>query len=314
MPIASDTSLATTIAGLTLRNPVILAAGTAGTLNELERVCPLGKVGGLVTKSLTPEAREGNETWRILECRGGMLNAIGLANPGIGAFTEHLAQRAAGMATTVIGSAAGFSVDDYVKVVAGLDEWAERGIPAIEVNVSCPNVKTGTEFGHSAGMIRELMMAVRPVAHTAKLFVKLSPVTPDLLGVARAAVDAGADGLTICNTIPAMGIDVETRRARLANVTGGLSGPALHAVAVRLVHEVYRGVAKGAGVPIIGCGGVMNWRDAAEFILAGATGVEMGTALFVDPRSPARVVRGLARWVRGQGCRSVGELVGAMVA
>lgn len=308
----NDSRLHTTLAGLALRNPIILAAGTAGTLNELEGVCPLENVGGLITKSLTPEPREGNDTWRILECRAGMLNAIGLANPGIDAFAANLAQRAEHIPTTVIGSAAGFSVDDYVKVVAGLDDWAERGIPAIELNVSCPNVKIGTEFGHSPALIRELMLAVRPIAQKAKLFVKLSPVTPDLVGVARAAIDAGADGLTISNTIPALAIDVETRRPRLANITGGLSGPALHPVSVKLVYDVYRHVAKSAGVPIIGAGGVFQWQDAAEFILAGATAVQMGTALFADPRSPARVAKGLAEWVRRQGCVNVKELVGNM--
>jgi dihydroorotate dehydrogenase (NAD+) catalytic subunit len=315
VPVAPSPTLATTIAGLTLRNPVILAAGTAGTLTELVGVCPLERVGGLVTKSLTPLPRDGNEAWRIVECRGGvgMLNAIGLANPGIDAFTANLAERAAHLPTTVIASAAGFSIDDYVKVVAALDDWAERGIPAIELNVSCPNVRTGTEFGHSPALLRDLMLAVRPMAAKARLFVKLSPAAPDLVAVARAAIDAGADALTIGNTFPAMAIDVETRRPRLANVTGGLSGPGLHPIAVRQVHEVYRSVARAAAVPIIGVGGVLTWRDAAEFILAGASAVQMGTALFADPRSPARVARGLERWVRRQGCAGVGDLVGAVI-
>jgi len=309
-----DPILVTNLAGLSLRNPVMLAAGTHGTLDEFGDVCPLDTVGAVVTKSLTPEPREGNPTWRILDVRGGagMLNAIGLANPGVDRFCEHLAERAAGMPTVVVGSAAGFSIEDYVRVVGTLDAWGDRGIPAIELNVSCPNVRTGTEFGHSPGLIRELMTAVRPAATRTKLFVKLSPVTPDLVGVARAAIEAGADALTLCNTMPAMAIDVRTRRPRLANVTGGLSGPGVHPVAVRLVHEVYRGVAKDAGVPIIGVGGVMGWEDAAEFILAGATAVQMGTALLADPRSPRRVVAGLRRWVRGQGAGSVSELIGAL--
>ncbi len=304
--------LRTNLAGLDLVNPVILAAGTAGTLGELGEVLDLSRVGAVVTKSITAKAREGNDTWRILECRAGMLNAIGLANPGIEAFEEHYLPGAGGLGTTVIGSVAGFAVDEYVMVAASLDEWADQGIRAIEVNVSCPNVRTGTEFGHSAPAIRELIAAVRPVVTRAKLFVKLSPVTLEIVPVARAAVEAGADGLTISNTIPAMAVDVETRRPRLANVTGGLSGPALHPVAVRLVHEVYQKVAKDAGVPIIGAGGVMKWSDAAEFILAGATAVQMGTALFADPRSPLRVASGLARWVGRQGCASVAELVGAV--
>jgi len=308
--VSSSPILATSLAGLTLRNPVLLAAGTHGTLDEFGEVCPLDRLGGVVAKSLTPEPREGNETWRVIDVRCGMMNAIGLANPGVDRFCEHLAERAASMPTVVIGSAAGFSVEDYVRVVGALDAWAERGIPAIEVNVSCPNVRTGTEFGETPALIRELMTAVRPAALKAKLFVKLSPVTPDIVSVARAAIEAGADGLTISNTIPAMAIDVRSRRPRLANVTGGLSGPALHPIAVRLVYEVYRKVAKDAGVPIIGAGGVMRWEDAAEFILAGATAVEMGTALFADPRSPLKVVRGLERWARSQGVGSITELVG----
>jgi dihydroorotate dehydrogenase (NAD+) catalytic subunit len=218
----------------------------------------------------------------------------------------------------VIGSVAGFSIDDYVVVAARFNEWTDGGIKAIELNVSCPNVRTGTEFGASPAALSELLKAVRPQVTRARLFVKLSPAAPDIVAVAAAAVDGGADGLTICNTMPGMAIDPATRRPRLANVTGGLSGPALHPIAVRLVHEVYRRVAKdargnGRGVPIIGAGGVMTWEDAAEFILAGATAVQMGTALFVDPRSPLSVIRGLEHWAGKQKCESIGELVGAVV-
>ncbi len=361
MVVGTNESILTTqLAGLSLRNPVLLAAGTAGVLDELwsdegknggprtgRRRGPLdlSRVGGVVTKSITPEPREGNDTWRIIESRAGMLNAIGLANPGIAAFDEHIAPRAAGVPTTVIGSAAGFSIDDYVRVAACMDEWAEpgfsrvarvkrsseepsgdrdsavmagggaaggtAGIQAIELNVSCPNVRTGLEFGLAPEHLLDLMRAVRPVVRRAKLLVKLSPATPSIVNVARAAIDGGADALTLGNTYPAMAIDVHTRRPRLSNVTGGLSGPGLHPIAVRIVHEVYRKLAKDRGVPIIGTGGVMRWEDAAEFILAGASAVQMGTALFVDPRSPLRVIDGLAKWVRKQGCSSIAELVGA---
>lgn len=304
--------LSTNLAGISLRNPVILAAGTCGVLDEFGQVLDLGRVGAVTTKSITREPREGNETWRIIECRGGagMLNAIGLANPGLDAFLEHYAPRARAMPCVVIASVAGFSVEDYVTVAAHLEEWAEGGIPAIELNVSCPNVKSGTEFGAAPAPLRELVEAVRAVVRRARLIVKLGPMTPDLPLVARAAINAGADALTICNTIPAMAIDVHTRRARLANVTGGLSGPALHPVAVKLVHDIRRQVA--GDTPIIGAGGVMAWQDAAEFILAGASCVQMGTALFADPRAPLKVVRGLERWVRRQGRATVEELVGAV--
>lgn len=319
----ADAILATDLAGVLLRTPVILAAGTCGSLDEMGDVLDLARVGALVTKSVTPLPREGNHTWRILECRAGMLNAIGLANGGLDHFLEHLAPRVASVPTRVIGSAAGFSIEDYVMVAAHLDEV--EALAAIELNVSCPNVRGGVEFGLDPAALRELVAAVRPVVARHPLFVKLSPIAagnPSMVEVARAAIDPGgrgpggrrpgADALVIANTVPAMAIDVRTRRPRLAHVTGGLSGPAIHPVAVRLVHDVHRGVAKDAGVPIVGVGGVMTWRDAAEFILAGAAAVQMGTALFADPRSPIKVARGLARWTRRQGAASIGAMVGGV--
>ncbi len=293
---------------------MILAAGTAGLLDEMADVLDLSRIGGVTTKSITRLPREGNPTWRIIEHRAGMLNAIGLANPGFEEYEQHVLPRAAKVPATVIGSVAGFSVDDYVIVAAMFDEWHDRGIKAVEINVSCPNVQTGTEFEHSPEMLGQLLAAVRPAVRRVPLILKLSPTSREVVSLARVAVSDKhrVDALTISNTIPGMAVDVGTRKPRLANVTGGFSGPGLHPVAVRLVHEVYRKVAKEAGVPIIGAGGVMTWRDAAEFILVGASAVQMGTALFADPRSPLKVVKGLARWVRGQGCTSVGELVGAV--
>lgn len=307
-----EPTLATTLAGVPLRNPVILAAGTCGHLDEMAEVLDLSRVGAVVTKSITPLPRDGNPTWRILECRAGMLNAIGLANGGLDHFMEHLAPRIPSVPTRVIGSVAGFSVEDYVMVAAHLEEV--EGLAAVELNVSCPNVRGGVEFGLDPGALRELTAAVRAVLTRKPMFVKLSPIAaghPSMVEVARAAVASGANALCIANTVPAMAIDVRTRRPRLANVTGGLSGPAVHPIAVKLVHDVYRGLAREAGVPIIGIGGVMTWEDAAEFVLAGAAAVEMGTALFADPRAPLRVVRGLEQWVRDQG-RPFPSLVGAL--
>lgn len=304
--------LATDFAGISLRNPVLLAAGTCGTLDEMADVLDLSRIGGVVSKSITPQPREGNPTWRILPARAGMLNAIGLANPGIDAFESHYLPRAAALPCAVICSVAGFCVEDYVQVAAVMDEWHDKGVTAIELNISCPNVKAGTEFGSSPALTRELVTAVRAMAKRCKLLAKLSPTAPELPLIVRAAIEAGIDGLTISNTIPAMAIDVHTRRPRLANTTGGLSGPALHPVAVRLVHEIYRKVCKDTGTPIIGVGGVTRWEDAAEFILAGATAVQIGAALFADPRAPLAIVRGLEKWVRGQGCATIQELVGAL--
>ena len=313
------------LAGMPLASPVILAAGTAGTLDEMGDVLDLSRVGALVTKSITRQPREGNPTWRILECKVGMLNAIGLANVGIEHFEAHIAPRVAGVPTTVIGSIAGFSIDDYVQVAAAMD--GIEAMPAVELNVSCPNVRGGTEFGSEPGLLRELVGAVRPALPSTRLFVKLSPVAVasphGVADFARAAIDAGAqpagpnqrpgaDGLCIANTMPAMGIDVRTRRARLANATGGLSGPAVHPIAVKLVYDAYRLVCRDSGTPIVGIGGVLGWDDAAEFILAGASAVEIGTGLFADPRLPLKVQRGLERWVRAQGASGIGELVGAV--
>jgi dihydroorotate dehydrogenase (NAD+) catalytic subunit len=309
-----DPILAVDLAGLKLRNPVMLAAGTAGTLDEMADVMDLSRVGAVVTKSITLLPREGNQTWRIVPSKAGMLNAIGLANIGLDEFLSSVAPRITSVPTAVIGSIAGFSVDDYVRVAAAMDDL--ETLRAVELNVSCPNVHGGTEFGADAGLLRGLIGAVRPVLKNTRLLVKLSPVAVSAPGntmvdLARAAIEGagrpdgpnqrpGADALCISNTMPAMAIDVRTRRPVLANVTGGLSGPAIHPIVVRLIHLVYQQVAKPAGVPIVGIGGVLSWDDAAEFVLAGASAVQMGTALFADPRAPARVARGLASWAKEQ--------------
>jgi dihydroorotate dehydrogenase (NAD+) catalytic subunit len=303
------------LAGLRLRNPVMLAAGTAGYVDEMAGAMDLSRLGGLVTKSITGDAREGNPTWRILECRTGMLNAIGLANVGAAGFEREHAPRVAGCPCAVVGSIAGASLEEYQavgRVFAGID-----AMPAVEVNVSCPNVHSGTQFGDDPDALRDLVVALRETLASKRLFVKLPPVTTgapgvDIVGLATASLDAGADGLTIANTTPAMAIDVETREPRLANVTGGLSGPAVHPVVVRLIHVVHRAVAKERGAPIIGAGGVTTWEDAAEMILAGATAVQVGAATFADPRIPAKIARGLEKWVRRQGAGSISELVGAV--
>ena len=206
-------------------------------------------------------------------------------------------------------SVAGHSVDDYVRVAAAFDP--ETAFPIIELNVSCPNTATGLQFGDDPVALRALLAEVRPAVRRARMFVKVSP-NADVVRLSAAAVEGGADGLTLVNTFTAMSIDVRTRRPRLSRGRGGLSGPGIHPIAVRMVHDVHRQVARGAGVPIIGLGGTIAWPDAAEFILAGATAVGLGTALFVDPRAPRGIARGLAAWARGQGVKSIGDLVGAV--
>jgi dihydroorotate dehydrogenase (NAD+) catalytic subunit len=306
MPDAPDMSI--DLAGVTLRNPVVTAAGTGGYVDELADVLDPRRLGGIVTKSITPEPREGNPAWRVIDLPRGMLNAIGLANIGLERFLAEKLPRARDVGTVIIGSIAGHTVDDYVTVATAFDAAAE--LPLVELNVSCPNTADGLQFGEHPDALRDLLAAVRPALARTPMIVKLSPNVGDIVTMARAAVEAGADALTLINTIPALAIDVETRQPRLSRGAGGLSGPACHPVAVRMVREAYEGVCRDAGVPIIGLGGVMSWADAAELILAGATAVGIGTALFVDPRVPRQVLKGLTRWVHRQGCTSVAELVG----
>ena len=300
--------LSVSLAGVTLRNPIVAAAGTCGYVNELADVLAPDRLGALVTKSITREPREGHPPWRLIDVPQGMLNAVGLANVGLQRFLAEKLPAADGIDTVVIGSIAGNSIDDYRQVAASMD--AEDRLPIVELNVSCPNTDDGLIFGEDAGRLGALLGEVRQVLGRTKMFVKLSPNVGDITIMAAGAVDAGADGLTLINTVAGMAIDVERRTPRLGAGAGGLSGPAIHPVAVRMVHDVYRAIAKPAGVPLIGLGGVMTWQDAAELILAGATAVGMGTALFVDPRSPIAVVKGLGKWVERQGCRSITELVG----
>jgi len=278
-------------------------------MDELADAFDLRWLGAVTTKSITPEERAGNDPWRIIDVPGGMMNAIGLANVGLGKFLAEKLPSAAGVPCPVFGSVAGHSVEDYVRVAAAFD--ANTTFPIIELNVSCPNTATGLQFGDDPSALKALLAEVRPVVKRAKLFVKVSP-NADVVKLSGAAVEAGADGLTLVNTVTAMSIDVHTRRPRLSRGRGGLSGPAIHPIAVRMVHDVYRAVAKPAGVPIIGLGGVLRWEDAAEFILVGASAVGVGTALFVDPRTPVALAKGLAQWVRAQGASSITELVGAM--
>ncbi|MGJ8635220.1 MAG: dihydroorotate dehydrogenase [Phycisphaerales bacterium] len=302
----------TDLCGISMRSPLLLASGTAGTLDEMGDVMDLDVLGGIVTKSITRHPREGNAFPRITWTRAGMLNAIGLANPGLDVWVREIGPRVGGVGTNVFGSVAGDSIEDYVEIASAMD--AVEAVAGIELNVSCPNVHSGLEFGADAGALRELVTAVRGKVDRAKVFVKLSPIvvgTPTtIVDLARVAVECGADGLTLCNTVPAMGIDVETRRPVLSNVTGGMSGPAVHPIVVRLVHLVYSQFAKDAGVPIIAVGGVTRWEDAAEFVLAGATAVGIGAGSFADLRVAKKVVKGLDRWREKQGDQGIGELVG----
>ncbi|MEE2908580.1 MAG: dihydroorotate dehydrogenase [Planctomycetota bacterium] len=303
-------SLAVTLAGVELRGPLVAAAGAAGCGPEILEVVPKGTFGAVTTKSITPEPREGHPPWRLVELPTGMLNAVGLANPGLDQFMESVAPRLADLGTVFIGSMAGHSIDDYVTVAKAFDEV--EGLPLVEANMSCPNTGTGRQFTDDPAAMQEAVSAIKSALSRTPLFVKLPLETAPGYPLARAAVAGGADGLTIMNTVPAMAIDVDSRRPRLSNTSGGLSGPAIHQLAVRMVAGVRTALNHGDQLPIIGLGGVMRWTDAAELILAGATSVGLATALFADPRLATRVQRGLVNWVGRQGVGSLSELVGAM--
>ena len=296
------------IGRVTLRNPVVLAAGTSGVLGEIGDAIDLEKIGALTSKSITEAAREGNQPLRMADLPSGMLNAIGLANGGIEDFIKKHAPNCKKIPTTIIGSVAGDSIDSYIKVAKAMEEIP--GIDLIEINVSCPNTSDGLEFGSCPKKLTELLHAIKPNLQTTPMIVKLSANSGDIRPHAEAAINSGADALTLINTIPAMAIDVETKIPLITRGIGGLSGMAIHPVAVRVVHEVYRDVASQANIPIIGTGGVLHWKDAAEFILAGATAVGIGTALFVNPAISIQIVKKLSKWVERQGCASVNELVG----
>ena len=294
----------------TLRNPVVLAAGTCGVMGEISDAIDVSTIGALTSKSITLEPREGNEPLRMYELPKGMINAIGLANSGIESFIKDHAPKAARLDTTIIGSIAGDTIENYVSVAQAMDQV--EGIDLVEINVSCPNTEDGLEFGASPKQLTALLQEIRPVLSRCGMIVKLSPAPGDIRPHAEAAISCGADALTLINTIPAMIIDVQNGKSGISREVGGMSGQAIHPIAVRIVHEVYHDVAKDASIPIIGTGGVMHWQDAAEFILAGATAVGIGTALFVNPAIAVKIAKQLATWVQKQGCSSVGELVGAM--
>ncbi|MCX5659061.1 MAG: dihydroorotate dehydrogenase [Planctomycetota bacterium] len=313
-PPSTSPALAVDLAGLCLANPMMTASGTCGYGYEYAELMDLSRLGAFVTKSVTREARKGNEAYRIVETRGGMLNAIGLANVGLEVFlAEKLPQlrklRAAG--PKIIVNVAGHSVDDYVSSCARIA--SEPDVDAIELNVSCPNVKDGLTFGTDPALLRTVVAQVRGAMDAkVKLIVKLSPNVADITLTARAAVEGGANILSMINTYTAMAVDIHKRRPRLANNTGGLSGPAIRPLAVHLVHRVYRAVARDAGVPIIGMGGIQYWQDAVEFLLAGASGLAVGTALFVDPATPIKVAQGLEQYLAKQGCKSIREVIGTL--
>lgn len=298
--------LSVDVAGLALETPVTVASGTFGSGREFARFVNLSLLGAVVTKGVSPVAWSGNPTPRIAETASGMLNSIGLQNPGVEVFAATDLPFLAREGVPVIVNVCGHAAHEYREVVERLE--SESCVVAYELNISCPNVDAGgMTFGTDCLLASEVVRAVRDVTERT-LIVKLSPNVTDVVSVARAVVDAGADALSLINTLLGMSIDARTRRPRLARPYGGLSGPAIKPVALRMVHQVSSAV----DVPVIGMGGVVTGEDAVEFMLAGASAVAVGTANFIDPAATASVLEGIVDYCVDQGVSRVSDLVGAL--
>ena len=301
--------LTTSLGPVQLSNPVLVASGTFGSGREGSAIIEISKLGGIIVKSMTVVPWKGKPTPRMAETPSGMLNAIGIQNKGVDHFIAEDLPWLVKQKATVFASIAGNTVDEFVRVADKLRTGA-RGIAAVELNISCPNLEDRNNmFSHSARSTAAVVGEVKAALKRVPVFPKLSPNVTSLTEIAEAALGAGADGLSLVNTLFGMAIDVETRRPRLAGVTGGLSGPAIRPVAVRAVHEIHRAFPH---VPLIGQGGVATSSDALELILAGATAVAVGTANFVNPRSSMDVIEGIRDYMDRHGVSDVSELVGSV--
>ncbi|MDK2853025.1 MAG: dihydroorotate dehydrogenase catalytic subunit [Proteiniphilum sp.] len=289
-----------------LRNPVTTASGTFGYGTEYTDFMDLGRIGGIFVKGTTLEPRQGNDYPRMAETPSGMLNAVGLQNKGVDYFVEQIYPVIKDYNTHMIVNVSGSTVEDYVacsEKLVGLEK-----IPAIELNISCPNVKEGgMAFGTSCSSAAQVTRAVRDV-FPGTLIVKLSPNVTDITEIARAVEAEGADSVSLVNTFLGMAIDAENRRPKLSTVTGGLSGPCIKPIALRMVWQVYHAVS----IPVIGMGGICNWQDAIEFILAGATALQVGTYNFIDPSASVKIVEGIEEYLLRHQIDSVTDLIGAL--
>jgi dihydroorotate dehydrogenase (NAD+) catalytic subunit len=297
-------NLGFSIGDLKFRNPVLTASGTFGNGSEFTDFFDLDRLGGIILKGSTMEHREGNKYPRMAETPAGMLNAVGLQNKGIDYFEKNIYPKIAEFDTNVIANVNGSYVDDYVALAERFDRLEK--ICAIELNISCPNVKMGgMAFGTNLNSAREVTKAVRAV-YKKKLIVKLSPNVTSIVDFARVAEEEGADSVSLINTLLGMAVDVEKMKPSLSTITGGLSGPAVRPVAVRMVWQV----AKAVKIPVIGIGGIMNASDALEFILAGAAGVQVGTASFIDPYASVKIVEGIEDYMKRKGFDDISEIRG----
>lgn len=294
------------IGKLALKNPVMTASGTFGYGIEFADFVDLNRLGGFIVKGTTLHPREGNDYPRMAETAGGMLNCVGLQNKGVDYFCEHIYPQLASLDTNVLVNVSGSTPDDYAECAACIA--ALPNIPAIELNISCPNVKNGgMAFGVTCEGAATVVKAVR-AAYPKTLIVKLSPNVTNIAEIARAVEAEGADSVSLINTLMGMSIDVERRCSRLSIGTGGLSGPCVKPVALRMVWQV----AKAVKIPVVGLGGIMNATDAIEFLMAGATAIEIGTANFIDPAITEKVVDGIDQWLDAHGVKDVHEIIGVL--
>ena len=294
------------ISNLELKNPVMTASGTFGYGLEFADLMPIDGIGGIIVKGTTLNPREGNDYPRMAETASGMLNCVGLQNKGVDYFCEHIYPEIKDIDTNMIVNVSGSSPEDYAECAARID--ALEHIPAIELNISCPNVKDGgMAFGTTCQGAESVVKAVRERYHKT-LIVKLSPNVTNIADIARACEAQGADSVSLINTLMGMSIDIERRRSRLSIGTGGLSGPAVKPVAVRMVWQV----AKAVKIPVVGLGGIVTAEDAIEFLMAGATAIEIGTANFLDPAVTIKVRDGIDDWLNRHGCQRVNEIIGCV--
>ena len=298
--------LSVKINNLSLKNPVMTASGTFGYGLEFADFVPLDGIGGIIVKGTTLHARQGNDYPRMAETPQGMLNCVGLQNKGVDYFCNNIYPQIKDIDTNMIVNVSGSSVDDYAECAARID--ALEKIPAIELNISCPNVRQGgMAFGVSCEGAESVVRAVRK-RYSKTLIVKLSPNVTNIADIARVCEAEGADSVSLINTLMGMAIDIEKRRPVLSITTGGLSGPAVKPVALRMVWQV----AKAVKIPVVGLGGISTAEDAIEFLMAGATAIEIGTANFVDPQVTIKVRDGISQWLDNHGCHSVTEIIGAL--
>ena len=294
------------VGGLDLKNPVLTASGTFGYGLEFADFIDLNRLGGFIVKGTTLHPREGNDYPRMAETPSGMLNCVGLQNKGVDYFCEHIYPQLKDIDSNVLVNVSGSSPEDYAEWAARID--ALDHIPGIELNISCPNVKDGgMAFGVTCEGAASVVRAVRQRYHKT-LIVKLSPNVTDIASIAKAVEAEGADSVSLINTLMGMSIDIERRKSRLSIGTGGLSGPCVKPVALRMVWQVARAV----NIPVVGLGGIMNAADAIEFLMAGATAVEIGTANFIDPTTTIRVIDGMNEWLDNHGVKDVHEIIGCL--